>query len=67
MVIGISSDVLFPSSEQSRLANEIPNAQLLIVDSDYGHDGFLVETKVISAQIHPFINRLKKEAVRLDT
>ena len=52
LVLGIESDVLFPINEQEFLAKNIPNAQFEIIDSLYGHDGFLIEnqllTKVIS-------------------
>ena len=44
MVIGIDTDILFPIQEQQLLADNIPNAQLAIIKSNYGHDGFLVET-----------------------
>ena len=40
LVTSISSDVLFPTSEQELLAAYIPNAQLAVIDSYYGHDGF---------------------------
>jgi homoserine O-acetyltransferase/O-succinyltransferase len=43
LVIGINSDLLFPTSEQRFLANAIPNAKVEIMSSIYGHDGFLVE------------------------
>jgi homoserine O-acetyltransferase/O-succinyltransferase len=43
MVIGLSSDVLFPPAEQEFLARHIPGARLRIIESDYGHDGFLLE------------------------
>ncbi len=43
VVIGISSDGLFPVDEQRQLARLIPNARLHIIDSHYGHDGFLLE------------------------
>lgn len=46
-VIGISSDLLFPVSEQKFLAENIANASLHIIDSLYGHDGFLLEFDAI--------------------
>lgn len=53
LVIGISSDMLFPISEQERLGDLIPNATFAKIDSTYGHDGFLIEfeemTNVIKA------------------
>lgn len=48
LVVGISSDILFPVKEQEFLAQNIPGAALEIISSDYGHDGFLMETKTIS-------------------
>lgn len=48
LVIGISSDILCPLTEQQFLANHIPHATLIEIDSDYGHDGFMVESKIIS-------------------
>lgn len=52
MVVGIDTDVLFPVEEQKFLSEHIPNAQLAIIKSNYGHDGFLVETK----QLNRFFN-----------
>ena len=48
LVIGIKSDQLFPPVEQAYLAEHIPNASLQIIDSPYGHDGFLVETTALT-------------------
>ena len=48
LVIGIASDLLFPIEEQAFIARHIPKAQLEIIESPYGHDGFLVETECIS-------------------
>ncbi len=54
LVIGISSDILFPVSEQKYLASLIPNAQYQEIDSFYGHDGFLIETEKIEELIGAF-------------
>jgi homoserine O-acetyltransferase len=51
LVIGISSDFLFPIVEQKFLADHIPNAKYEEIDSFYGHDGFLVEFKAITEVI----------------
>jgi homoserine O-acetyltransferase len=48
LIIGIQSDVLFPVEEQAFLANHIPRAKLEIIESTYGHDGFLIEYAKIS-------------------
>ena len=51
LVVGISSDHLFPVADSKRLAEAIPNARLEVIDSEYGHDGFLLETEQLSALI----------------
>ncbi|MEI9933422.1 MAG: homoserine O-acetyltransferase [Ferruginibacter sp.] len=51
LLIGISSDILCPLIEQHFLANNLPNATLIEIDSSYGHDGFMVESKLISQHL----------------
>lgn len=43
LIVGISSDLLCPTTEQEFLARHIPNAEYAEIDSLYGHDGFLLE------------------------
>lgn len=59
LVIGIESDLLFPIDEQVELARHIPNAQLEIIESPYGHDGFLIEYEQITRIITRFLGRLR--------
>ena len=54
LVISISSDILFPPTEQKFLAAQIPGASLVIINSFFGHDGFLLEYEKISAAINSF-------------
>lgn len=63
LVISIGSDILFPPAEQALIAQHIPGASLLTVDSHYGHDGFLVETKTIDAAIRTWDERRDSEIV----
>ena len=56
LVIGITSDVLYPITEQQFLQENIPGAQLLTIASDYGHDGFLLEYEKIESALEKFIN-----------
>jgi homoserine O-acetyltransferase len=51
LVINIKSDILFPSVEQKLLARHIPNTTYAEIESIYGHDGFLIETKELSWMI----------------
>ncbi len=55
LVIGISSDVLFPVTEQEFLHHSIPGSEFLSIDSDYGHDGFLLEYEKTEAALRHFI------------
>lgn len=55
LVIGITTDLLFPPSEQRFLADHIPGAQFLEINSFYGHDGFLVETEILTKEIGAFV------------
>jgi homoserine O-acetyltransferase len=48
LIIGISSDILCPLNEQQHMAEQMPNATLVEIDSIYGHDGFLVEVEKIT-------------------
>jgi homoserine O-acetyltransferase len=54
LVVGISSDILFPVAEQKFLAEKIKGAQYQEIDSFYGHDGFLTEAKAISELFKEF-------------
>lgn len=52
LVMGVSSDILCPKEEIQLIADHIPQATCVFIDSNYGHDGFLVETETISRVIH---------------
>jgi homoserine O-acetyltransferase len=56
IIIGIKSDFLCPIQEQEQLATHIPHAKFFQIDSAYGHDGFLVETKQITNILKSFID-----------
>jgi len=55
LVIGLSSDILFPISEQEYLARYIARAEFSVIDSLYGHDGFLIETETLARIISRFL------------
>ncbi len=56
LVLGIRSDILFPFAEQKFIAKNIKGATFQMVDSLYGHDGFLIETGAIEKHIKDFLN-----------
>ncbi len=55
LVIGITSDVLYPITEQEYLQKTIRGAELLSISSDFGHDGFLLEYEKIELALKRFI------------
>jgi len=61
LVIGITTDILFPLSEQRFIAESIPGAQFHSIHSPYGHDGFLLEFEKIKNIITDFLKRKASE------
>ena len=55
LVIGITTDILFPLNEQQLLADLIPGAEFKAIHSSYGHDGFLLEYEKISQLLKLFL------------
>lgn len=49
LVIGISSDILFPPACLKELAGFIPGSTLRVMESDFAHDGFLIEHEKLDA------------------
>lgn len=56
LVIGISSDILCPLEEQRHIARQLPNAQLVEIDSAFGHDGFMVEGNIVGRHLGEWLN-----------
>ncbi len=54
LVIGVGSDELIPASNQAYIARYLPNAVYNEIESDYGHDAFLVESDLIAKRIRAF-------------
>ncbi|MFD9462837.1 homoserine O-acetyltransferase [Streptomyces sp. NPDC060027] len=52
LVAGVSSDRLYPLAQQAELAAGIPTADdLRVIESPYGHDGFLIEVDQVAALV----------------
>lgn len=69
LFIGVDTDLLFPVEEQQFLHRSVPGSSLAIVQSYFGHDGFLIETDQIAsaitnfyqpkaASLHPYENQV---------
>jgi homoserine O-acetyltransferase len=57
LCIGIASDILFPVEEQKYVAANIPYAEYVEIDSSYGHDGFLIESELVTEVVRKFWER----------
>lgn len=56
LVVAITSDILFPPSDHDILIENIPDVRYHLIDSDFGHDGFLVEHEQLNEIILNFLN-----------
>ncbi|MDR1273351.1 MAG: homoserine O-acetyltransferase [Odoribacteraceae bacterium] len=58
LVVSISSDTLFPAAGHRLMTRHIPRAEHAVIDSDFAHDGFLVEHEKLN---HVILNFLANE------
>ncbi|MDR1341379.1 MAG: homoserine O-acetyltransferase [Prevotellaceae bacterium] len=56
LLIGIDSDILFPTAELKFMHDRIPNSQYAELSSVFGHDGFLLESKQLSEIMQNFFD-----------
>ena len=61
LVIGIESDGLFTTTEQKEIAAHIPDAELVVIPSPDGHDGFLLEFEAINGWVDGWLRRKMPE------
>ena len=57
LVVAISSDILFPVEAHTPLREHIADVEYHLIESEFGHDGFLVEHEKLNTIIQKFINR----------
>jgi homoserine O-acetyltransferase len=60
LVVGISTDRLFPLSGQQQIAEhiggELIGGKLHVIDSEFGHDGFLIEMEIVGPLLEQLLN-----------
>lgn len=56
LVVAISSDILFPPEAHIPLREHISDVEYHLIESEFGHDGFLVEHGKLNRIITNFIN-----------
>jgi homoserine O-acetyltransferase len=61
LCVGIKSDILFPVWEQKFIAENIEGAGYVEIDSFYGHDGFLIETGLVTEIVRKFWETTSKK------
>lgn len=64
LVVGITSDILYPLVEQQELTALLRNAELEVLDSPHGHDAFLIETDRLNQRVAEFRAPRAKAASR---
>ena len=57
LVVAISSDILFPPEAHTPLREHISDVEYHLIESSFGHDGFLVEHEKLNRIIENFINK----------
>ena len=55
-VVAISSDILFTPEDHKVFVDNIPNVNYTLINSEFGHDGFLVEHEYLTHIIKDFLN-----------
>lgn len=61
LCVGIKSDILFPTDDQKFITANTENAEYVEIDSFYGHDGFLIETNLVTDVVRKFWSRTTKK------
>ena len=56
LVVAISSDILFPVEAHIPMRQYIPDVEYHLIESSFGHDGFLVEHEKLNDIITNFMN-----------
>lgn len=55
LVIAVDTDRLYLPSQSRRTATALPRAELHVVRSDFGHDGFLIEVDQMGGLVEQFL------------
>lgn len=64
LVIGITSDILYPIGEQEELVGHLHNGRLAIIDAPHGHDSFLIEVDELNRVVQSWVEEEVKPEVQ---
>jgi homoserine O-acetyltransferase/O-succinyltransferase len=65
LIVSISSDGLYPPSEQRAMHDALPDATLVQIESIHGHDGFLIDAASLEPHVTRFSSRVIASPYRL--
>ena len=63
LCVGIDSDILYPVSEQKKLASQLPRARYREISSPFGHDAFLIEFEQLGRFVEEFLRDVRQGAM----
>ena len=58
LIGSVISDALYVPAEQHTLAFLLPRGELFEIDSEHGHDGFLIDAARFEPRVRRFVERL---------
>jgi homoserine O-acetyltransferase/O-succinyltransferase len=65
LTVAVRSDILYPSYQQRQIRDVVlasgGTCEYVEIDSDDGHDGFLIAGDQVSAALGPFLDRIDKD------
>jgi homoserine O-acetyltransferase len=59
LLVGITTDLLYPPAEMEKIVAEMPDAELATLDAPHGHDAFLIEQETLNDYVSSFRCRRK--------
>lgn len=62
LIGSVISDALYVPAEQRTLAFLLPRGELFEIDSEHGHDGFLIDAAAFEPRVRRFVQRLPAAA-----
>ncbi|KAJ5138898.1 homoserine O-acetyltransferase [Penicillium bovifimosum] len=65
LVVGISSDILYPPQEQKDIAAGLRYGEYRVIVSDDGHDGFLLHTEELNSILMEFLDGVRDQSTIL--
>ena len=67
LTVGITTDIIFTPEEMRELSDLIPYSVYKEISSEFGHDGFLVEYKLLNEIIIDFFNSINDKQFKKNT